>query len=126
VVWCPKYRKDLFSDTRLRQYCGELLKNIAARYECEIETHEVAVDHVHLLITVPPKLSVADAVRVIKSISAREIFERFPGVRERLSRGKLWGDGYYVKSVGADINSERVKKYIESHESRSVSTWACR
>ncbi len=119
MVWCPKYRKDLFSDTPLRKYCGELFRDIASRCGCDIETMEVAVDHVHLLVSVPPKLSVADAVRTIKSVSARMLFERFPGLREHLFGGKLWSEGYYVKSVGADITGERVRKYIESHETRS-------
>jgi len=73
---------------------------------------------VHLLISIPPKLSVADAVKTFKSISAREIFEKFPSVKHRLWAGALWKDGYYIKSVGSEVTRERVKEYIETHKDR--------
>jgi putative transposase len=121
IVWCPKYRKDLFSNEWLREYCWELFKNIAVEYECEIEAMEIATDHIHLLISIPPKMSVADAVRVFKSISAREIFEKFPSVKNRLWAGMLWKDGYFVRSVDSEITGETVKAYIESHKDREGS-----
>lgn len=118
LVWCPKYRKDLFKDGSLREYCWELFKDISREFECEIEAMEIAADHVHLLISIPPKLSVAEAVRIFKSISAREIFEKFPWVKKRLWAGELWKSGYYVKSVGYEVTGEMVKAYIESHKER--------
>ena len=82
---------------------------------------EIADDHVHILMEIPPKLSVAEVVRVFKSISAREIFRRFPGIKKRLWAGELWKDGYYVKSVGSGVTEENVKEYIETHKEREGS-----
>jgi len=91
---------------------------IAREYDVEIEAMEIADDHVHLLVEIPPKRSVAEIARVLKSISAREIFEKFPSIRNRLWAGELWKDGYFVKSVGSGITKENVKEYIEKHKER--------
>ena len=121
VVWCPKYRKDLFKDIALREYVWELFERIAKEYETEIQAMEIAEDHVHLLIDIPPKLSVAEAVKCFKSISAREAFKKFPGLRKRLWGGELWKDGYFVRSVGSDVTSEIVTNYIREHSENSRS-----
>jgi len=102
----------------MKEYAWELFKRIAIEYGIEIEAMEIADDHVHVLAEIPPKLSVAEAVRVFKSISTREIFERFPSVKNRLWAGELWKDGYFVKSVGSGVTREHVKDYIESHKER--------
>ena len=116
LVWCPKYRKDIFKDTDLKKYTWELFKRIGEEYEIRIEAMEIAEDHVHMMVEIPPKRSVAEVVRVFKSISGREIFEKFPRIKRRLWAGEIWKDGYFVRSVGSDVTGEMVKKYIESHE----------
>ena len=121
LVWCPKYRKDLFIDEGLREYAWELFKRIGEEYEFVIEAMEIANDHVHMLVEIPPKRSVADAMRIIKSVSAREIFEKFPGIKKRLWAGELWKDGYFVRSVGSDVTGEIVRRYIETHKGREGS-----
>ena len=118
VVWCPKYRKDIFINEGLRSYTWELFKRIAREYDINIEAMDIAEDHVHMLIEIPPKLSVADVARTFKSISAREIFEKFPSLKSRLWAGELWKDGYFLKSVGSEVTREMVKKYIDSHWER--------
>ena len=121
LVWCPKYRKALFADEALKDYTGELFKKIAEEFECAIEAMEIAEDHLHLMLEIPPKRSVAEVVRAFKSISAREIFKKFPGVKRRLWAGEIWKDGYFVRSVGSEVTGEMVKNYIESHEEREAS-----
>ncbi len=121
VIWCPKYRKNIFEDAGLRGYAWELFERVGKEYEVEIEAMEIAADHVHMLMEVPPKLSVAEVVGAIKSISAREIFRRFPGLKKRLWAGELWKDGYFVKSVGSGVTEESVKNYIETHKEREGS-----
>ena len=118
VVWCPKYRKDLFVDERLKEYTWEHFARIAKEYDCRIEAMEIAEDHVHMLIEIPPKLGVAEAVGILKSISAREIFKKFPGVRRRLWGGEIWKAGYFVRSVGSDVTGEMVRRYIQLHEDK--------
>jgi putative transposase len=118
LVWCPKYRKDIFSDKSLREYTWELFGEIAKEYELGIEAMEIAEDHVHMMAAIPPKYSVAEIMNVIKSISAREIFKKFTGIKKRLWAGELWKDGYFVRSVGSDVTGEMVKKYIDEHSMR--------
>ena len=112
VIWCPKYRKDIFKDEGLRGYTWELFEKIGAEYGVRIAAMEIADDHVHLLMMIPPKLSVAEVVGAFKSISAREVFKRFPSVKKQLGAGELWRDGYFVKSVGSGVTKENVKEYI--------------
>ena len=119
LVWTPKYRKDLFSDESLRECCWELFKKISEEYDCAIAAMEIAPDHVHLLIDIPPRRSVGEVVCVFKSISARELFEKFPGLKRRLWAGELWKDGYFVRSVGSEVTGEVVRKYIENHQERA-------
>lgn len=121
LVWSPKYRKALFVDEALKDYTGELFKRIGEEYEVAIEAMEIAEDHVHLMVEIPPKRSVAQVVKAFKSISAREIFKKFPGVKRRLWAGEIWKDGYFVRSVGSDVTGAMVKNYIEAHTEREAS-----
>ena len=112
-VWIPKYRKRLL--TRVRQaYLMYLLKRIAAEWDLVIVEMEVMEDHVHWFVEAPPRLSPAEIMDVTKSISAREMFAKFPELRRVLWRGELWGDGYYVGTVGDKVTAEAVRRYIRT------------
>ena len=91
-VWVPKYRKLVLKD-EVGDSLENILKGIANRYNIEIDTLEVMPDHVHLFASAPPKYSPSKVVQIMKSISARELFERHPEVREKLCGGALWADG---------------------------------
>jgi REP element-mobilizing transposase RayT len=69
-------------------------------------------DHVHFLVQGVPKLSPGQIIRVIKSITAKEIFARYPEVKTKLWGGQLWSDGYYVSTVGRRGNEEVISKYV--------------
>ena len=95
----------------------EILTKIAKRYDINIDTLEVMPDHVHLFASVPPKYSPSKVVQIMKSISARKLFERHPEVREELWGGALWAEGYFVRSVGDKVTKKVIKRYIKSqHE----------
>jgi putative transposase len=115
LVWCPKYRKKLFVEGYLRERAAELFKEIAEEYEYEIEEMEVTEDHVHLFISFPPRYSISEVVRALKSISARELFREYPSLKKKLWRGELWEDGYFVRTVGDHLTSDMIKKYIKLH-----------
>ena len=72
----------------------------------------------HIFIEVPPKYSPAEVVQVMKSISAREIFKKYPKLRKQLWSGELWNDGYFVRSVGDKVTADIIRKYIQyqTHE----------
>ena len=69
-------------------------------------------DHVHLFVDATPKFSPAQIVQRLKSITAREIFKKFPQLREQLWAGEFWSDGYYVGIAGDKQTTEMIKKYI--------------
>jgi putative transposase len=95
------------------KYLKDVFKQIAEEYEFQIDAMEVIEDHVHMFIEAPPSYSPSDLVQIIKSISAREVFKKFPKMRKAMWSGKIWNEGYYVRSVGDKVTSEVIKKYIE-------------
>ncbi len=92
------------------------------QYEFRIDTMEVMEDHVHMFVEVPPRYSPARVVQVMKSISAREVFSKFPNLRKQLWAGELWSDGYFVCSVGDKVTADIIRKYIEyqTHDDNSI------
>jgi len=114
LVWAPKYRKWILKE-KLRDTVKELFEEILTARDCEIEEMEVAEDHVHIFTSIPPKYSVGEMVRVLKSVSAKEIFLRYPEVKRELWGGEFWEDGYFVRTVGDKVTSESIKKYIKYH-----------
>ena len=115
LVWCPKYRKDIFEGEEVRERAGQLIREICEEYGFEIEEMEVGEDHVHILISFPPKHSIGEVVRIIKSISARELFRVFPRLKKRLWSGELWEDGYFARTVGDRLTRQIIDKYIKHH-----------
>ena len=83
---------------------------------------EVMEDHVHVFISAPPRYSPSDLVQILKSISAREIFKKFPRMKRQMWSGKIWSDGYFVRSVGDLVTAEIIRKYIEYQNKKRVST----
>jgi putative transposase len=82
LVWAPKYRKWIMKE-KVRDTAKELFEEILKARDCEVEEMEVAEDHVHIFTSIPPRYSVVQMVRSLKSISAKEIFLRHPeGTRE--------------------------------------------
>ena len=121
LVWIPKYRKQIL-DKEISDYIKAIFNMIAERYEFRIDTMAVMEDHVHVFVEVPPRYSPARVVQVMKSISAREVFRKFPELRKQLWAGELWNDGYFVRSVGDKVTADIIRKYIEyqTHEDDST------
>jgi putative transposase len=114
LVWAPKYRKWILKK-KLRDTVKELFEEILKARDCEVEEMEIAEDHVHIFASIPPRYSVGQMVRVLKSVSAKEIFLRYPEVKRELWGGEFWEDGYFVRTVGDKVTSETIKKYIKYH-----------
>ncbi len=114
IVWAPKYRKWILKDA-IRDRVRELFREIADHHGFEIEEMEVAVDHVHIFLSFPPRYSIARVVGMFKSISASEIFEEFPKVKKELWGGEFWEDGYFARTVGDRVTADEIKRYIKHH-----------
>ena len=115
VVWTPKYRKKLFFSEELREYADEIIREIGEEYGIDIAEMEIAKDHIHLLVSFPPSRAIGEVVRVIKRVSAREIFKRFPQLRKKLWSGELWEAGYFVRTVGDKLTRQTIERYIRHH-----------
>lgn len=113
IVWIPKYRKKTLY-TQLRRYLGELLKDLASQKECKILEGHLVSDHVHILISIPPKYSVSQVVGFIKGKSAIAIARNYMGRRKNFTGQSFWARGYYVSTVGKD--EEAVREYIKNQE----------
>lgn len=109
---CPaKYRRVVFSkavDESLKDICLEISK----RYEIQFLEIGVDKDHVHFLIQSIPRLSPSRIIRMIKSLTAREIFKRHPEVKEKLWGGEFWTDGYFVNTVSKFGDETSISKYV--------------
>jgi putative transposase len=111
VVWIPKCRQKVFFG-RLRQHLGELLKDLAKQQGCQILEGHLRPDHIHILISIPPKVSVSKVIGFIKGKSAIAIARTYVGRRKNFAGQSFWARGYYVSTVGAD--EESVRAYIQN------------
>ena len=113
IVFIPKYRrKALFGE--LRRHLGEVFKRLAEHKECRIEEGHTQPDHVHMLISIPPKYAVSQVVGYIKGKSAIHIARVFMGKRNNFVGQNFWARGYYVSTVGRD--EAVVREYIRTQE----------
>ena len=121
LVWVPKYRKRILGE-EVAEYLKGVFRQIAEEYGLSIDTLEVMEDHVHIFAEAPPKYSPAKVVQIMKSISAREVFKKFPKLKRALWAGEMWNDGYFVRSVGDEVTADIIRRYIEyqKHEDDSV------
>jgi len=111
---CPaKYRRVVFTqevDTCLREVCLE----IAKRYEIQFIEIGTDNDHVHFLVQSIPTYSPTQVVRIIKSLTAREIFRQVPSVKKQLWGGEFWTKGYFVNTVGQKGNEKTIANYVRT------------
>jgi len=114
LVWVPKYRKCILRGD-VRNRVKEIFEEISQNHDFEIDTMEVAEDHVHIFLSFPPRYSISKVVGMLKSISASVIFKEHPGVKKQLWGGELWEDGYFVRTVGDNVTAEVIRKYIKYH-----------
>ena len=113
-IVCPaKYRRVVFSeeiDKALKEVCIE----IEDRYEVKFLEIGTEKDHVHFLVQSVPMYSPSKIVQIIKSITAKKIFERYPDVKKILWGGEFWTRGYYIGSTGKHGDEEMIKTYVKN------------
>ena len=114
VVWIPKYRKKVLKG-ELKQYLEKGLCDIERFHpDIEIETLSIQVDHIHLVIVIPPKYAVSAIVGTIKANTSREIRQRFPWIKKVYWRNEFWSIGFFSSTVG--VNEDVIKRYVEFQE----------
>jgi putative transposase len=93
---------------------------VAEVYDMHVEALEVAADHVHVCVAIPPQQSVGTAVRRMKSMSARYMFRKFPDLRRTMWTAELWSPSYFVRAVGDRVTADVVRRYIEFHDEEAA------
>jgi putative transposase len=113
IIWIPKYRKKvLFKE--LRKELGNVFRELASHRESEILEGHLMIDHVHILIAIPPKYAVSQVVGYIKGKSAIHIARTYSGRKRNFTGQHFWARGYYVSTVGRD--EEVIRQYIVNQE----------
>ena len=110
IVFAPKYRRQVIYG-QLRQDIGKILRNLGARKGVEIIDANACQDHIHMLVSIPPKIAVASFLGYLKGKSSLLIFERHAQLKYRYGNRKFWCKGYYVDTVGR--NKAAIQKYIQ-------------
>ena len=111
---CPAiYRRVIFDDT-VDKIIIQTCKEISKRYEINVVEIGTYGDHIHFLIQSVPSLAPTTIVRIIKSITAREIYRLYPQIKKKLWGGNVWSAGYFVSTVGKNANEEQIKNYVRS------------
>ena len=111
LVWCPKYRFRILKGD-IGKSVREILKQLCKWKDIEILAGNVQADHIHLVLTIPPKHSVSDLVGFLKGKSATKVFDMHPELKRRYWGRHFWAKGYCVSTVGLD--EEEIKKYVKS------------
>ena len=110
IVFAPKYRRRLIYG-ELRADIGKIIRNLCARKGVEIIEANACVDHIHMLVKIPPKLSVSAFMGYLKGKSSLIIFERHAQMKYKYGNRKFWCKGYFVDTVGR--NKKTIQEYIQ-------------
>ena len=111
IVFAPKYRrKEIFGE--LRKDIGEILRKLCEQKGVEIIEGEMAVDHVHLLLSIPPKMSVSGVMGHLKGKSSLIIYQKFGRAKFQYRCREFWCRGYYVDTTGK--NTQVIKEHIQN------------
>lgn len=117
VVFIPKYRrKSLFGS--LKNELGPVLRQLSKQYGCEVKEGHIMNDHVHMLISIPPKISVSNAIGYIKGKSAIYVARKFRGKERNFTGESFWARGCFVSTVGRD--EIVIREYIKNQEKEDV------
>ena len=119
IVFAPKYRRKVIYKA-LRKDIGEILRKLCKEMKVEIIEAEACVDHIHMLVSVPPYMSIAQFVGKLKSKSALMIFDRHANMKYKYGNRHFWCRGYYADTVGK--NAKIIEEYIRNQFEEDLAT----
>lgn len=118
IVFAPKYRRQVIYG-KIRQDIGKMLRKLCEYKQVEIIEAEVCKDHIHMLVTIPPKYSVSQIVGYLKGKSSLMIFEKYANMKYKYGNRHFWCRGYYVDTVGK--NKKAIEEYIRNQMQEDIS-----
>ena len=116
VVWATKYRYKVLQGA-MRERIREIIIQTSEELGVHIEKGVLARDHVHMFLSIPPKLSLSDVMRRIKGRSSRRIQMEFPDLRKRYWGRRFWARGYFSTTSG-NVTDDVIRQYLELHSSK--------
>lgn len=111
IVFAPKFRRQEIYGKK-KAAIGKILRELCDRKEIRIIEANVCADHIHMLVSIPPKLSVSYVMGYLKGKSSLMIFEQFSNLKYKYGNRRFWCRGYYVSTVGA--NKKAIQEYIKN------------
>ena len=117
IVFTPKYRRKIIYN-QYRRSLGEIFRQLCSYKNVEIIEGHLMPDHVHMLVSIPPKLSVAQFMGYLKGKSALMMFDKHANLKYKFGNRHFWAEGYYVSTVG--MNEATIKKYIQEQEKHDI------
>ena len=117
IVFIPKYRRKAIYG-QYREDLRDIIKTLCKYKGAEIIEGHLMIDHVHLLVAIPPRVAVSDFVGYLKGKSALMMFDKHTNLKYKFGNRHFWAEGYYVSTVG--LNEETIKKYIRDQEKNDI------
>jgi putative transposase len=117
IVFTPKYRRKIIYN-QYKESIRDILKQLCSYKGVEIIEGQLMVDHVHMLVSIPPKVSVSSFMGYLKGKSALMIFDKHANLKYKFGNRHFWAEGYYVSTVG--LNEATIKKYIQEQEKHDI------
>jgi len=111
IVFAPKFRRKIIYE-KIRKDIGYILRQLCERKGIEIIEAETCIDHIHMLVRIPPKYSVSQIMGYLKGKSSLMIFDRHANLKYKYGNRHFWCRGYYVDTVGK--NAKKIKEYIRN------------
>lgn len=116
IVWVPKYRYRILTG-RVAEEVGRCIRAFSEQQQAHVSELNIQLDHVHLLVMIPPKKSVSDFVGTVKGRTAIRVFNKFRELKRKPYWGNhFWARGYCVDTVGLD--EEKIRKYVRYQEKK--------
>lgn len=117
IVFTPKYRRKAIYG-QYKKSIGQILRQLCNYKGVEIIEGHLMIDHIHMLVSIPPKYSVSQFMGYLKGKSSLMIFDRHANLKYKFGNRHFWAEGYYVSTVG--LNEATIKKYIQEQESHDI------
>jgi len=114
IVWVPKYRFRILTG-EIKKLVEEDIKMLCEWKRCEVQEMSVQSDHIHLVVSIPPKVSISEMMGILKGKLAIKLFKSYPKLKQKPYWGnRFWARGYFVSTVGVD--EEVIKRYVKYQE----------
>jgi len=117
IVFAPKYRRQVICG-KMKDDIGKILRKLCEWKGATIIEAEACPDHIHMLVEIPPKISVSSFMGYLKGKSALMIFDKHANLKYKFGNRHFWAEGYYVSTVG--LNETTIRKYIQDQEKHDI------